>query len=185
MAILASKGGGDIRSYEISTICPEGVYPAVCLDIFDSPGIEEPSFDDPSIMVLKDKTRFLFLVKAGEKEAMVQTFEFNVSGSPKSKLYDFIKNWLGKPPPAAFDTINLIGKPCQITIENRVSKKGTPYASVSGIAPLMDPTTAPSTDGVEIPGGPRAELPDGPQANVDENSSSEGNGDGAKDPFVD
>jgi hypothetical protein len=181
MAILESKGGDLNRSYEISKLCPTGVYPARCIDILDSMDVEEPSYDDPSVMVTKNKTRFLFSVKVGEGVELVQTFEFNISGSPKSSLWKFIKSWLGKPPAPAFDTTNLIGEACQLTIDNRTSKKGTAYATVESVAPLMDPSQAPAADAVEIPGGPRAdvtvELP--PKAKGEDNSGT----DSEEDPF--
>ena len=158
MAILESKGGDLNRSYEISKLCPTGVYPARCIDILDSMNVEEPSYDDPSVMVTKNKTRFLFSVKVGEKVELVQTFEFNISGSPKSSLWKFIKS-----------------------IDNRTSKKGTAYATVESVAPLMDPSQAPAVDAVEIPGGPRAdvtaELP--PKAKGEDNSGT----DSEEDPF--
>ena len=158
MAILSQNAGGQVRSYELSTICPEGVYPARCIDIMDSYGVEEASYDDPSVKVKKDKTRFLFSVKTANGVELVQTFELNISGSPKSKLFAFIRGWLGKAPPPAFDTLNLIGQVCQLTISSRTSKKGTTYASIESIAPLMDPSQAPAADAVEIPGGPRSDA---------------------------
>lgn len=181
MAILESKGGDLNRSYEISKLCPTGVYPARCIDILDSMDVEEPSFDDPTVMVTKNKTKFLFSVKAGEETELVQTFEFNISGSPKSSLWKFIKAWLGKAPAPAFDTLNLIGQACQLTIDNRTSKKGTAYATVESIAPLMDPSQAPAVDAVEVPGGPRADI----TVETPSTPASDGNGNAGsqKDPF--
>lgn len=158
MAILSQNAGGQIRSYEVQKLCPEGVYPARCIDIMDSFGVEEPSYDDPSVKVKKDKTRFLFSVKTANGVELVQTFEFNISGAPKSNLVAFIRTWLGKAPPPAFDTNSLIGEVCQLSIANRTSKKGTAYAAVGSIAPLMDPSQAPAADAIEIPGGPRADV---------------------------
>ena len=172
MAILSQNAGGQIRSYEVQKLCPEGVYPARCIDIMDSFGVEEPSYDDPSVKVKKDKTRFLFSVKTANGVELVQTFEFNISGAPKSNLVAFIRTWLGKAPPPAFDTNNLIGEVCQLSIANRTSKKGTAYAAVGSIAPLMDPSQAPAADAIEIPGGPRASVIMDAKGGVHETMSS-------------
>lgn len=172
MAILSQNAGGQIRSYEVQKLCPEGVYPARCIDIMDSFGVEEPSYDDPSVKVKKDKTRFLFSVKTPSGVELVQTFELNISGSPKSKLFAFIRGWLGKAPPPAFDTLALIGQVCQLTVSNRTSKKGTTYASIESIAPLMDPSQAPAADAAEIPGGPRASVIMDTEGGVHETASS-------------
>ena len=156
MAILAQKSGGGIRSYDIETLAPEGVYPARCIDLMDTLGVEEEKYGEPGVFVKKDKTRFLFSIATENGTHLVQTFELNLSGSPKSKIVNFIKSWLGKAPPSGFDTLNLLGEVCQLCIAHRTSAKGTTYATIESIAPLMDAEKAPAKDAVEVPGGPRA-----------------------------
>lgn len=177
MAVLSQKSGGGLRSYDIQALAPEGVYPARCIDIMDSPDVEEEKYGEPGVFVKKDKTRFLFAVKADNGTELVQTFEFNVSGSPKSRIVGFIKSWLGKPPPSGFDTCTLIGKVCQIVVAHRTSAKGTTYATIESIAPLMDSNKAPAEGSVEVPGGPRAETVSEDAPAAEPTQEAAGNGD--------
>ena len=171
MAILSQTQGGGLRTYETKNLCPEGTFAARCIDYMETFGVEEPGFDNPNITVKKDKIRFLFAIKAGDEIHLAQTFEFNISGSPKSKLVPFIKTWLGKQPPPAMDTLDLIGKCCQISISHKTSKvKGTTYAAVEAVSPLMDESTAPAADSIEIPGGARAKI----EASASTNGDSDG-----------
>lgn len=172
MAKLLQSSSGSIRSYEIEKLCPEGTFPAVCPDIMESFGVEEPSYDNPAVMVTKDKLRPLFACNVNGEVFLVQPYEFNISGSPKSKLYGFIKSWLGKAPAPGFDTEDLIGKCCQVTVSHKTSKKGTVYATIDAIAPLMDESLAPKLPEIDVPGGKRSVSP--------ETEESEGAG---TDPF--
>lgn len=184
MAILLNQTSGGIRSYPIEgDLCPEGTYPALCVDLMETLEVEEPSYNDPEIMVVKDKIRVLFGVKVEDEIFLCQTYEFNISGSPKSKLFGFIKSWMGKNPAPGFDTVDLIGHPCQITISHATSKRGTGrvYASVDSIAPLMDAALAPSLGSIDVPGGRQTESP-ALEGSVSDSESSSDEVAG-KDPF--
>ena len=180
MAILKQTGGGQIRAYDIDNVCPEGNYSARCIDLMESMGVEEEEYGKPGSFVTKDKCRFLFAVKAEDGTVhMVQSREFNISGSPKSNIVGFIRGWLGKTPPPAFDTLNLVNEVAQISISQRTSPKGTVYAAVETIAPLMDASKAPAIGEIEVPGGARAEVQ--VETTVTADSSSEAGK--AADPF--
>lgn len=177
MAKLIATGGGQ-RRYEISQIAQDGVYAARCIDILETFGVEEEEYGKPGSIVTKDKMVILFAVKTmdGTKTYLVQTREFNISGSPKSNVVALIKSWLGKAPPPAFDTYDLIGKTAQLSIVEKTSPRGTVYAEINSISVLMDESKAPAMGEVEIPGGARVKL----TAAGDSSEESEG---GGKDPF--
>ena len=159
MTVLTVNDNGGFEKYDIPQLCPEGTYSAICVDLMERFGVEEPSYNDPSVMVTKDKCRPLFAVNVNGVNHLVQTYEFNISGSPKSKLLQFIKAWIGKAPPRGFDTPDLIGQTCTINISHETSKKGSVYASINSIIQCTDPASAPKLEDVEIPGGRRTELP--------------------------
>ena len=180
MAILKPSGGGQIRAYEINDLCPEGIYAARCIDLMETMDVEEEEYGKPGSYVLKDKCRFLLGLKAEDGSLhMVQTREFNLSGSPKSNIVGFIKAWMGKAPPPMFNTLNLVNEVAQVSVTHRTSPKGTVYASVESIAPLMDADKAPAIGEIEVPGGARAEVQ--VETTVTSDSSSEAGK--AADPF--
>lgn len=178
MAKLVAKGGGQ-RRYNIPNIAPDGVFAARCIDILETYNVEEEEYGKPGSMVTRDKMTILFSAKTldGTESYLVQTKEFNISGSPKSNIVGFIKSWMGKAPPPAFDTYELIGKTAQLSVVQKTSPRGTVYAEISSISVLMDESKAPAMGEVEIPGGARVQLTAAGSVSSDE---SEG---GGKDPF--
>ena len=164
MAVLSQNSGGGLNAYDITSLAPEGVFAARCIDYQERFGVEEEKFNEPGEFVTRDKIRFLFQLAGqdgipGNNDHLVQTFEMNISGSPKSKLVGFIKGWLGKLPGPGFDTLSLINEVAQVSIAHRTSKKGTVYATIESIAPLMNPEVAPPMDNLMvIPGGARTAI---------------------------
>jgi hypothetical protein len=178
MAKLIAKGGGQ-RRYDIPNIAQDGVYKARCIDILETYNVEEEEYGKPGSMVTRDKMTILFAAKTmdGTESYLVQTKEFNISGSPKSNIVGFIKSWLGKPPPPAFDTYDLIGKTAQLSVVQKTSPRGTVYAEINSISVLMDESQAPAMDEMEIPGGARVQLATAGSEGTDATSG------GGKDPF--
>mgnify|MGYP003337542117 CR=1 FL=1 len=161
MAVLSQTTGGGLNAYDITSLAPEGVYAARCIDYLERFGVTEEKFNEPGEFVTRDKIRLLFQLsnKNGGVDHLAQTFEMNISGSPKSKLVGFIKGWQGKLPPPGFDTLSLINEVAQVSIAHRTSKKGTIYATIESIAPLMNPEAAPAMDNLlDIPGGARTAI---------------------------
>ena len=173
MAKLIANGGGQ-RRYDIPEIAPDGVFAARCIDLMETFGVEEEEYGKPGSMVTKDKMTGLFACKTmdGTKTYLVQTKEFNISGSPKSNIVAFIKSWMGKAQPPAFDTYDLIGKTAQLSVVQKTSPRGTVYAEINSISVLMDESKAPAMGEVEVPGGPRVQV-----------DSASDSAEGSKDPF--
>lgn len=177
MAKLIAKGGGQ-RRYDIPNIAQDGVYAARCIDILETFNVEEEEYGKPGSMVTRDKMTILFAAKTldGTESYLVQTKEFNISGSPKSNIVGFIKSWMGKAPPPAFDTYDLLGKTAQLSVVQKTSPRGTVYSEISSISVLMDESKAAAMGEVEIPGGARVKL----AAAGDISDETAG---GSKDPF--
>ena len=97
MAKLVAKGGGQ-RRY-IPNIAPDGVFVARCIDILETYNVEEEEYGKPGSMVTRDKMTILFSAKTldGTESYLVQTKEFNISGSPKSNIVDLSNPGWAKP----------------------------------------------------------------------------------------
>lgn len=162
MAILTqsnSGGDGPITGWPIATPAPAGQHVAVCLAVKDSMGIQRPSYEDPTIIETLDVTRFLFGLADG---SLIQTSEMKISGHEKSKLVGTLTSWLGSPPPIGFDTETLVGQGVTLNIVAKVSKKGTNYADVTSVSPVMAQLAnqVPPVSNFTIPEG------DGPSASA-------------------
>jgi hypothetical protein len=128
------------NGFVLGPTAPAGAYIATCLDIEDQFGVERPKFENPNEMETLDVTRFLFGFQAPDGTIYkVQTYEFRISGSPKSNLYKFLTSWLGDSPKYGWDYCELKGRGAMITVRNQESRDGSrTYASIVGIAPVMD-----------------------------------------------
>jgi len=130
----------ETNGFRLGPIAPAGAYIATCLDIQDQFGVERPKFENPSEMEKLDVTRFLFGFRAKDGNIYkVQTYEFRISGNPKSNLYKFLTAWLGNPPQYGWDYCELKGRGATITVRNQESRDGSrTYASIIGIAPVLE-----------------------------------------------
>lgn len=162
MAILqqSSNGDGPITGWTLE-LCRPGQYIAICLDIKDSFGIQRPKYEDPSQIETLDVCRFLFGTQDGQ---LVQTGEMKISAHEKSKLTGVLTSWLGSAPGAGFDTESLIGKGCMINIIQKTSQKGTVYADVTSVTPVMAgmDSQVPQASNFTIPGGSPAPVQPAP-----------------------
>ena len=59
-----------------------------------------------------------------------------ISGSPKSKLYKFLSDWLGKAPQMGWDYCELKEKGAVIKVEHKTSQMGKTYAYIENVAPV-------------------------------------------------
>ena len=66
----------------------------------------------------------------------IQTWEMKISGSPKSKLFNFLSDWLGESPKMGWDYCEMKGKGAVIKVEHKTSQLGKTYAVISGISPV-------------------------------------------------
>jgi len=137
---MAKLNQPEASGFDIGSLALPGTHIATCLDIQDQFGVERPKFENPQEKELLDVTRFLFGFKGQDgRPYKVQSFEFRISGSPKSNLYKFLTSWLGSPPKYGWDYCELKGQGAMITVAHKQSRDGTKiYANLVGISPVID-----------------------------------------------
>lgn len=137
---MAKLNKPKLSGFEIGDLAQSGTHIATCLDIQDQFGVERPKFDNPNEKETRDVTRFLFGFRGQDgRSYRVQSFEFRISGSPKSNLFQFLTSWLGSPPNYDWDYCELKGQGAMITVAHKQSRDGTKtYAYLIGISPVID-----------------------------------------------
>jgi len=169
----------ELLKFDIKANAPEGIQNAVCVDILEVNNFVEKAFEAEGT-VTKNKIVFLFgFIDDEGVQRFVQTYAFNISDSPKSKLIGFIRKWLGEQIPVGFESNQLIGKKATITVFQRMSKKsGVKYSTIEGITPVVDKekiATIPSVAKFVLHGDRRTAIPaeayaeDQPEATSDNN----------------
>ncbi|MDQ8184284.1 hypothetical protein [Pelagicoccus sp. SDUM812002] len=128
------------NSFEVGEVAPAGTFIATCLEVLDQFGVERPKFENPNEMEKLDVTRFLFGFKGQDGNLYkVQSYEFRISGSPKSNLYKFLSAWLGHPPAYGWDYCELKGQGGMISVAQKQSRDGTrTFASLNSISPVIE-----------------------------------------------
>lgn len=136
MAILEAPGSTS-GGFNIEETAPQGEFVATCLGIDDQMSVERLKYGSMDEYETINVTRFLFGFKGQDGGIYkVQTFEMKISGSPKSKLYKFLSDWLGHPPEYGWDYADLKGQGAVVTIAHQVSQKGTTYAKLASVRPI-------------------------------------------------
>ena len=128
MPIWVSEGGTDF------TPAPEGLHPAVCVDVEDL-GIIKTSFGQ------KHQIRVVWQI--ADKNDRGERFQIRRQYTPSlfegSNLRRDLESWRGKAftPEQLnrFDVENLIGANCQLQVVHRKSAKNRTYANVQAIVP--------------------------------------------------
>ena len=161
MAIIQQP---EASGFDIGALAPAGTYVATCLDVQDQFGVDRPKFENPQETEKLDVTRFLFGFKGQDgRPYKVQSFEFRISGSPKSNLFKFLTAWLGNPPKYGWDYCELRGQGSMITGAHKQSRDGsTTYANIVGISPVIDQLEAqvlPLEAFTQAPAQPQAPAP--------------------------
>ena len=125
-----------VSGFQIEGLAPSGDYVATCLDIADEFQVSRRKFQSEETEQI-DVTRFLFGFQSpdGQKH-LVQTWEMKISANPKSKLFNFLCNWLGQSPQMGWDYCELKGKGAVIKVGNKTSSTGKQYSFVEGISPI-------------------------------------------------
>jgi len=135
MAILQSQVESS-NGFDIESLAPSGDYIATCLDIADEFGVTRRKYQSEETEQ-QDVTRMLFGFKGKDGELhKIQTWEMKISGSPKSKLFNFLSDWLGQAPSMGWDYCEMKGKGAVIKVEHKTSQLGKTYAVISGISPV-------------------------------------------------
>lgn len=110
---------------------PEGVWPAVCVDVVDLGMVESP-------WGAKEKCRIVWEIaqKMADGRPFIATKQYTVSLHEKANLHKDLKAWRGKSFTAdemkGFDVENVIGAPCQLVITHE-EKEGLIYGNVTAI----------------------------------------------------
>jgi hypothetical protein len=136
MAILQQPITTSNNGFEIDGIAPSGDYVATCLEIKDEFGVMRRKYQSED-MEEQDVTRFLFGFRGQDNELYkVQSWEMKISGSPKSKLFNFLSQWMGKAPEMGWDYCSLKDSGAIIKVEHKTSPMGKTYAFIAGIGPV-------------------------------------------------
>jgi hypothetical protein len=114
------------------TPAPEGVWPAVCVDVVNL-GMEDSPWGP------LHKCRIVWEISALMPETgnrFIQGQKYTVSLGEKANLYKMLKVWRGKDFTAdelsAFDLENIFNKPCQLVIIH-TEKEGKVYGNVQTV----------------------------------------------------
>jgi hypothetical protein len=127
--VLQCKEGGDFKPH------PEGIHPAVCLDVMDL-GIVETEFQGQKKLVNKVKLTFETEAKTDDGKNCTVSKSFTASLHPKAKLSEFIGKWRGRPvvPGESVDLGKLIGACCTLVISHQQNMVGKTYASIDAVS---------------------------------------------------
>ena len=126
---LTCKDSGDFKPH------PEGIHPAVCLDVMDL-GLVETEFQGQKKMVNKVKLTFESEQKTDDGKNCTVSKNFTASLHPKAKLADFLGKWRGRPvtPGESINLQQLIGASCTLVISHQQNLVGKTYASIDAVS---------------------------------------------------
>ena len=126
---LTSKDSGDFKPH------PEGIHPAVCLDVVDL-GPVETDFQGQKRIVNKVKLVFESEQTTDDGKRCSVSKNFTASLHPKAKLADFLGKWRGRPvmPGETIDLNKLIGASCTLVISHQQNLSGKTYASIDAVS---------------------------------------------------
>lgn len=127
--ILQCKEGGDFTPH------PEGIHPAICVDVIDL-GLVETEFQGQKRMVNKVKLVFESEQRLEDGRGFTVSKSFTASLHPKAKLAEFLGKWRGRPvmPGETIDLGKLIGACCTLVISHQQNMVGRTYASIDAVS---------------------------------------------------
>jgi hypothetical protein len=127
--ILQCKDSGDFKPH------PEGIHPAVCVDVMDL-GLVETEFQGVKKIVEKVKITFESEAKTEDGKPCSVFRSFSASLHPKSNLAAFLGKWRGRPvaPGESIDLQKLIGASCTLVISHQKNLAGKTYASIDAVS---------------------------------------------------
>jgi len=128
--VLQCKDSGDFKPH------PEGIHPAVCVDVMDL-GLVETEFQGQKKMVNKVKLVFESEQKTEDGKANCTVSKnFTASLHPKAKLAEFLGKWRGRPvvPGETIDLAKLLGACCTLVISHQQNVSGKTYASIDAVS---------------------------------------------------
>lgn len=128
--VLQCKDSGDFKPH------PEGIHPAVCVDVMDL-GLVESEFQGQKKMVNKVKLVFESEQKTEDGKANCTVSKnFTASLHPKAKLAEFLGKWRGRPvtPGETIDLAKLLGASCTLVISHQQNMSGKTYAAIDAVS---------------------------------------------------
>jgi hypothetical protein len=139
--VLQCKDSGDFKPH------PEGIHPAVCVDVMDL-GLVETEFQGQKKMVNKVKLVFESEQKTEDgKGNCTVSKNFTASLHPKAKLAEFLGKWRGRPvtPGETIDLAKLLGACCTLVISHQQNMSGKTYAAIDAVSKPTKKVTASGT----------------------------------------
>jgi hypothetical protein len=114
---------------------PEGIHPAVCVDVIDL-GMVETEFQGQKRIVPKLKLVFESEQKTEDGRSCVVSRRFTASLHPKARLAEFLGKWRGRPvvPGESIDLSKLIGACCTLVVSHQQNPQGRTFASIDAIS---------------------------------------------------
>ena len=129
MAIIAKRKDGDYSN------APEGLFPAVCIDVIDL-GLKETPWGPKEKIAIKwsldEKDE-----ETGKNHTAYQ--QYTLSLGDKANLRKILEAWRGKKfskeELEGFDVETVIGANCQVQIQHNLADEGKVYANVVAVVP--------------------------------------------------
>ena len=127
--VLQCKDSGDFKPH------PEGIHPAVCVDVMDL-GLVETEFQGQKRMVNKVKLVFESEQKTEDGKSCTVSKNFTASLHPKAKLAEFLGKWRGRAlvPGETIDLAKLLGASCTLVLSHQQNMTGKTYAAIDAVS---------------------------------------------------
>ena len=127
--ILQCKESGDFQPH------PEGIHPAVCVDVMDL-GLVETDFQGQRNLKPKVKIVFESEAKTEDGRPCMVSKNFTASLHSKARLAEFLGKWRGRPVllGETIDLGKLIGACCTLVISHQQNLLGKTYASIDAVS---------------------------------------------------
>ena len=127
--VLQCNESGDFTPH------PEGIHPAVCVDVIDL-GLVESEFQGQRRLVNKVRVVFESEQKTADGKRCTISKNFTASLHAKAKLAEFLGKWRGRPIAIgeSIDLAKLIGASCTLVISHQQNLVGKTYASIDAIS---------------------------------------------------
>lgn len=123
---LTATSGGNYKPH------PEGIHPAVLVDVIDLGMVATPYGDKPKI-------RFVFESEEKTDDGKMNctvSRSFTASLNPKANLAKFLGQWRGKPLTIgeSIELESLVGKCCTLVINHQTNDEGKTFANITAIS---------------------------------------------------
>ena len=114
---------------------PEGIYPAVCVDVVDL-GLELSDYKGQRRMVNKVKLVFETGTRGEDGTVLTVSKTFTASLGPTAKLAEFLGKWRGRPVVLGekVDLEKVMGASCTLVISHQRNLVGKIYASIDAVS---------------------------------------------------